>query len=80
MVSRSGRAALADQRPALARIQPVRPLVSFGHPVSQAPGTQVLPGPEDGTCTIETVTDEIDAAGTLNNPAVFVSGNLTDLP
>lgn len=58
----------------------MRPLVSFGHPVSQAPGAQVLPGPEDGTCAIETVADEIDAAGALNDPAVFVSRNLADLP
>jgi len=58
----------------------VRFLVGFGHPVSQAPGTQVLPGPEDGACSVERVTDEIHAAGALNDPAVFVSGNLTDLP
>lgn len=58
----------------------MRPLVSFGHPMSQAPGTQVLPGPEDGACSVERVTDEIDAAGALNDPAVFVSRNLSDLP
>ena len=58
----------------------MRPLVSFGHPVSQAPGAQVLPGPEDGARSIERVTDEIDAAGALNDPAVFVARNLTDLP
>lgn len=48
--------------------------------MSQAPGAQVLPGPEDGACSVERVTDEIDAAGALNDPAVFVSRNLTDLP
>lgn len=58
----------------------MRSLVGFGHPVSQAPGAQVLPGPEDGASSVERVTDEIDAAGALNDPAVFVSRNLTDLP